>query len=85
MAPQATNVTSTASSYPVAPNASDAVGFYGTTPVVQPTANTVTTGFTASTGTAVVSGSTFTGNTGSTAYTLGDLVAALKSLGLIAS
>jgi len=63
-----------------------AVGFYGATPVTtQPTAHAVTTGFAAGSGTAVLSGSTFTGNTGTTAYTLGDIVAALKSLGLIAS
>lgn len=51
---------------------------------IQKTGSAVTTGFTAATGTAVVSGSTFTGNVGSTAYTIGDVVAALKNFGLIA-
>lgn len=61
------------------------IGHYGATPVSQPTAGGVTTGFTAATGTAVLAGSTFTGNSGSSAYTIGDLVAALKGLGLVAA
>lgn len=61
------------------------IGFFGATPVVQPATTGTTTGFTAATGTAVLSGSTFTGNTGSTAYTIGDVVNALKKLGLIAA
>lgn len=43
-----------------------------------------TTGFTAATGTAVLAGSTFTGNLGSTAYTISDIVKALKTLGFLA-
>lgn len=61
------------------------LGFWNATPVAQYTAASVTTGFSAATGTAVLSGSTFTGNTGSTAYTIGDVVAALKKCGIIAS
>ena len=61
------------------------LGFWNATPVTQYTAASVTSGFTAGSGTTVVSGSTFTGNTGSTAYTIGDLVAALKKCGVIAS
>lgn len=60
-------------------------GFYGVTPVVQPSTTGTTTGFTAGVGTAVLSDSTFTGNTGSAAYTIGDIVKALKNLGLLAA
>jgi hypothetical protein len=64
---------------------SQKLAFYGITPVVQPATTGTTTGYTAATGTAVLAGSTFTGNTGSTAYTVGDIVNALKKLGLLAA
>jgi hypothetical protein len=59
------------------------VGLFGATPIVQPTAAGTTTGYTAGTSTAVTIDGTSTGGTGSTAYTLGDIVLALKSLGII--
>lgn len=59
--------------------------FWGSTPVVQQNTTGTTTGFTAGVGTGVNDDSTFTGNTGSTAYTIGDLVNILKTIGLIAS
>jgi hypothetical protein len=63
----------------------DTIGFYGATKVAQPSSTGQTAGFTAGAGTAVLDDSTFTGGTGSTAYTLGDIVKHLKALGLIAS
>jgi hypothetical protein len=60
-------------------------GFFGATPVVQPDTTGTTTGFTAGSGTAVLDDSTFTGNTGTAAYTIGDIVKALKDLGLLAA
>ena len=60
-------------------------GFFRAPPVTQPTDGGVTTaGFIGGSGDAVHVDSTFTGNIGSTKYTIGDIVAALKQLGLIA-
>ena len=61
------------------------LGFFNAGPVVQPATTGTTTGFTAGLGTPVLSDSTFTGNTGSAAYTIGDIVLALKQLGLLAA
>lgn len=62
----------------------DKIGFFGATPVAQPSGTGETTGFTAGTGTAVNDDSTFTGNLGTTAYRINDVVKALKQLGLLA-
>lgn len=65
---------------------SQKLGFYNAAPVVQQAGVGVTTaGFTAGSGAAVLVDSTFTGNIGSTAYHISDVVAALKNLGLLAS
>lgn len=61
------------------------LAFFGSTAVVQPATTGTTTGFTAGAGTAVNDASTFTGNTGTAAYTIGDIVLALKQLGLMAA
>lgn len=61
------------------------VGFYGTTPVAQPTAVGNVAVTTAGATNTVFRNTTFTGGTGTTAYTIGDIVRALKLLGLINS
>jgi hypothetical protein len=73
------------SSADIGASATDTVGFYGATAVVQPATTGTTTGFTAGSGTAVLDDSTFTGDTGTAAYTIGDIVKALKDLGLLAA
>lgn len=65
--------------------AAQKIGFFAATPVVQPATTGTSTGFTAGGGTTATSTSTFTGNTGSSAYTVGDIVKALKNLGLLAA
>lgn len=62
-----------------------AIGFYGVTPVSRQSTTGTTAGFTAGAGSAVLADSTFTGNTGSTAYTIGDVVKALKNYGLLSA
>lgn len=84
MAPAASNVSSAANQYPIG-QVDCYIGFFGATPVVQPASpsgstHTVTAGST----TAVYVNTSFDGGIGSTAYTFGDVVAALKNLGLIA-
>ena len=65
--------------------AADTVGFFGATPVVQPSSTGEVDGFTVGTGTAVTDDSTFTGDVGSKAYTIDDIVKHLKNLGLLAA
>lgn len=62
----------------------DKIAFYGTTPVTQQGAGGSTVTSAAGSTTAVYVNTTFTGGTGTTAYTVGDIVAALKAVGLIA-
>lgn len=61
------------------------VGFFGAAAVIQQAGTGEATGFTAGAGTTVTDQSTFTGNVGSTAYRINDVVKALKNLGLLAS
>lgn len=60
------------------------LGFFNATPIVQPTAAGAS-GYAAVGGTNVNSNDTFTGGVGSTAYTVGDIVAIMKNLGLMAA
>lgn len=65
---------------------STGTGFYGVAPVTQYNTPGVTAGFASVIGgTAVDSNDTFTGNIGTTAYTISDVVAALKRIGIMAS
>lgn len=61
------------------------LAFYNSTPVVQPAASADVTGFVAGSGTASKSDSVWAGSSGSSAYTVGGIVTALKALGLLAS
>jgi hypothetical protein len=63
---------------------SQKIGFFNATPVVQPATTGTTTGTSGGSGTALHANATFTGGVGSTAYTVGDIVKALKTLGLLA-
>lgn len=65
-------------------SATDFIGFYGLAQgVAQATPALVTTGYTAGSSTAVTIDGKFTGNVGTTAYTIGDIVAVLKGLNLL--
>jgi hypothetical protein len=61
------------------------LAFYNATPVVQQAGTGETTGVSSGSGTNIHANATFTGNVGSTAYTISDVVKALKNLGLLAS
>lgn len=61
------------------------VGFFGHASAAQPSSTGQTAGQVSGVGTAVLVDDTFTGGTGTKAYTVGDIVKALKSLGLLAS
>jgi hypothetical protein len=63
--------------------ATQKLGFYGTTPVVQYATEGTVTGFTAGSGTAAKDDSTYTGDFGTRAYTVGDIVKCLKTCGLM--
>lgn len=76
---------STAQDVYIQPDSTKGLSFWGATPVPQYTALGITAGHTAGAGTAVVHDSVFTGNSGATAYTIGDIVRALKLAGIIAA
>jgi hypothetical protein len=59
------------------------IGFWNAVPVAQYSTTGTTTGFTAVSGTAALSGSTYTGGVSSTAYNVADIVRALKLCGII--
>ena len=59
------------------------MGFFGSAPVAQQASTGSVTGFTQGLGNAVNDVSTFTGGVGNRTYTINDIVAALKNLGLL--
>jgi len=61
------------------------LAFFGATPVGQQSTTGTTTGFVAGSGTAANDDSTYTGGNGTAAYTVGDIVLALKNLGILAA
>jgi hypothetical protein len=60
------------------------LGFWGTTPITQPSSTGETAGYTSGTGPNLKRDDSTTGNIGSTSYTFGDVVKHLKNSGLIA-
>lgn len=61
------------------------VGFFGKDPIAQPSSTGTIVGHDTSPGGATVAhANTFTGNVGSTAYTIGDIIKHLKNLGILA-
>lgn len=82
-----TNPTSTGnntSGVRIGETTSQVVGFYGETGSAQHSTTGNVAGFAAGAGTASKSDSVWTGGVGSTAYTVGDVVRALKNLGIMA-
>jgi hypothetical protein len=80
----ATLVVGTSTGTKIGTATSQKIGFWNATPVVQPSGTGETAGFTAGAGAHVLDDSTFTGNLGSTAYRISDVVKALKQAGLLA-
>ena len=60
------------------------IGFFNTTPVSQHSTYGLQGGATQNTGGSILVGSTFTANTGSTGYTISDVIKCLKDVGLLA-
>jgi hypothetical protein len=64
-------------------SATDKVSLWGVTPVVQPAGTGNTHTVAAGATTAVFTNTTFDGSTGTSAYTVGDIVLALKQAGIL--
>lgn len=74
----------TPNGYQLGTATSNKLGFYGSAPIVQPSTVGTATGYTAGTTAATFhEDDTYTGNTGTTAYTINGLINNLKTLGLI--
>jgi hypothetical protein len=79
------NIPGNSDGHQVGQSASAYVGFWGATPIIQPGAAGNVHTVSAGSVTNVFVNTSFDGSIGSTAYTIGDIVAALKSAGLIKS
>lgn len=77
--------TNTSTGSKIGTAATQKIGFWNATPVVQPSSTGETTGYTGGGGTALTHTDTFTGNSGTKAYTINDLVKHLKTIGLLAA
>jgi hypothetical protein len=78
-------VTPTTINVPALYAATGDVGLYGATPTAQYNSPGTSGGFSQNSGNTVYDASTFTGNEGTSAYTIGDIVKALKLIGIMAS
>ena len=76
--------TSTVVGSNIASSPSQKISFHGAAPSIQHTSTGETAGVTVGVGTTIKNDSTFTGNTGTKAYTVSDIVKALKNKGLLA-
>jgi hypothetical protein len=61
------------------------IGLWNATPIVQPSSTGETTGWTSGGGSAATSTDTYTGNSGTKAYTVNDIVKHLKAAGILAA
>lgn len=61
------------------------IGLWNATPIVQPSSTGETTGWTTGGGSAATSTDTYTGNSGTKAYTVNDIVKHLKATGILAT
>jgi len=76
--------TSTVIGSNIATTPSQKISFHGQAPSTQHTSTGETVGVNIGSGTTIRDDSTFTGNTGTKAYTVSDIVKALKNKGLLA-
>ena len=77
------NLISTAGGITLGTSGTSTIGFFGAIAVDRPTATGITGLGAVGTGDNVLQGTTFDGDLGTTAYKIGDIVRALKELGLL--
>jgi hypothetical protein len=83
--PDACNVAlNTTTGTKIGTSTSQKIGLWNATPIVQPSSTGETTGWTSGGGSAATSTDTYTGNSGTKAYTVNDVVKHLKACGILA-